>query len=219
MQVTFSEFSIESSKNANIEINTPKAEGGNHVSDSINANIENYIARVLNFADDESKVTLNGSLKKFDSVYLAFKEDFEETSLIWEAIFDGEVTYQSPGIISIALNSYLNTGGAHGNMTISFLNFNAQTGDIIQNDDLIKNNQAFLELAKAHFKNKVQTSQDDSGLKDYFFGEDFHLPANIGLSEEGVILLYNVYEIASYSQGITEIVIPFEESLSYLSYN
>jgi hypothetical protein len=219
VQITFGEFNIERSEYAIIEINAPRAEGDYHIIDSINSRIENHIARVLNFAEDETKITLDASLKKFDSVYLAFKEDFEETSLIWEAIVDGEVTYQSPDIISIALNSYLNTGGAHGNMTISFLNFNARTGDIIKNNALIKNNPAFLELAKTHFKKKLQVSKDNESISDYFFGEDFHLPSNIGLSDEGLVLIYNVYEIASYSQGITEIIIPFEEALSFLFYN
>ena len=45
------------------------------------------------------------------------------------------------------------------------------------------------------------------------------LPENIGFSDEGVILLYNVYEIAPYSEGITEFTIPFEEVLKYIKIN
>lgn len=219
VQISFAEFSIEKSENAIIEVNGPKAEGDNPISQNINSAIDNYIARILNFDEDETKITLDGSLKKFDSIYKAFNDDFEENSLVWEAIVDGEVTYQSPDIISIALNSYLNTGGAHGNMTISFLNFNAQNGELIQNENLITNNKAFEELAKTHFRKKMEELGDNDTLQDYFFGEEFHLPANMGLSDEGLILLYNVYEIASYSQGITEFTIPFEESLIFLNYN
>ena len=56
-------------------------------------------------------------------------------------------------------------------------------------------------------------------IEDYFFGEPFHLPDNIGYSEEGLILLYNVYEIASYAQGYTEFRIPFSELNTYLKVN
>ena len=47
--------------------------------------------------------------------------------------------------------------------------------------------------------------------EDYFFGKDFQLPESIGFSDEGVIILYNPYEIASYSQGIIEFTIPYNE--------
>ncbi len=36
--------------------------------------------------------------------------------------------YQSSEVISVALTSYINTGGAHGVLTITFLNFDAETG-------------------------------------------------------------------------------------------
>ena len=51
---------------------------------------------------------------------------------------------------------------------------------------------------------------------DYFWGEPFHLPENIGLNDEGVIFFYNVYEIASYADGITEFTIPFSDIESLL---
>jgi hypothetical protein len=217
VNIAFTEFNIERNENAIVEINAPRAEGTNKISNTINSNIENHIAKILNFAEDESGITLNDAVTKFDSIFISFKDDFEETSLIWEAVIDGEVTYQSPEIICVALNSYLNTGGAHGNMNISFLNLNSQTGEVIQNNDLIKNRKAFVDLAKLHFRIKMQDSINENTLKDYFFGEDFRLPANMGFSDEGVILLYNVYEIATYAQGITEFTIPFEEALPYLN--
>ena len=216
VNIVFTEFNIELNENAFIEINAPRAEGTSEISNTINSNIENQIAKTLNFAEDESSITLSDAITKFDSIFIAFKDDFEETSLIWEAVIDGEITYKSPQIICVALNSYLNTGGAHGNMNISFLNLNSQTGEVLQNNDLIKNRKAFVELAKSHFKIKMGDSLNENTLKDYFFGEDFQLPANMGYSDEGVILLYNVYEIASYAQGITEFTIPFEEALPYL---
>ena len=220
VDITFTEFNIKLDQNAIIEINAPRAEGGESVSKAINSTIENLIVNTISFSEDSiSDASLNDAIKKFDSIYVAFKEDFEENSLVWEAIIDGEVTYQSPEIICVAINSYLNTGGAHGNMNISFLNFNSQTGEILQNEDLVKNSNAFIEIAKTYFNIEMQESSDDSNFDDYFFGDGFHLPANIGFSDEGVILLYNVYEIAPYSEGITEFTIPFEEILPYLKIN
>ncbi|MCK5400641.1 MAG: DUF4163 domain-containing protein [Flavobacteriaceae bacterium] len=215
----FIEKNIEISNDAIIEINIPNAEGTNTVAKSINSTIEKFIVNTISFSEDTlSDLSLNDAIKKFDSVYIEFEDDFEESSLAWEALIDGEVTYQSPDIICIAINSYLNTGGAHGNMNISFLNFNSQTGQLLQNDEIIINN-GFLKIAEKYFNIELQETSNEDGFDDYFFGEDFHLPANIGFNDEGVILLYNIYEIAPYSEGITEFTIPFEEVLPYLKIN
>jgi hypothetical protein len=56
-------------------------------------------------------------------------------------------------------------------------------------------------------------------MQDYFFGKPFHLPENIGYGDEGIILLYNVYEVASYAQGYTEFAIPYDIAESFLKMN
>ena len=59
----------------------------------------------------------------------------------------------------------------------------------------------------------------DETIEDFFFGEDFQLPANMGFSKEGLILLYNNYEIAAYTQGATKIVLPYETVKGVLHIN
>lgn len=218
--LTFSESNFKMDENAIIEINIPYAEGNNSVSESINSAIENFIVNTINISEDSlNNVSLIDAIKTFDSIYIEFKDDFEESSFVWEAQIEGEVTYQSPEIICVAINTYLNTGGAHGNLNISFLNFNSQTGELLLTDDIIKISKEFIEIAKNYFKIEMKASSEERNIEDYFFGEEFHLPASIGFSDEGIILLYNVYEIASYSQGITEFTIPYEEVLQYLIMN
>jgi len=220
VNLTFTETNFIKTKNAIIEINIPNADGNNTVSESINSTIENFIVNTISFSEDSLiNVSLKDAVKKFDSIYIVFKDDFEETPLIWETLIDGEVTYQSPALTCIAINSYLNTGGAHGNMTISFLNFNSQTGQLLRLDEHIKNKTDFIKLAEKYLNIILQESSNENGFDNYFFGKDFHLPENIGFSDDGVILLYNVYEIAPYSEGIIEFTIPYEEALPYLKIN
>jgi peptidoglycan-N-acetylmuramic acid deacetylase PdaC-like protein/uncharacterized protein DUF3298 len=201
--------------NAVLEINIPKAEGDSDLANTINNKIENHIANILNFSEDDTdSIALNDVVSRFDTEYKAFKNDFEESALVWEALFDGEVTYQSSEIISIAINSYLNTGGAHGNMNVTFLNFNPKTGDVLTFDDLFTNKGDLTKAVKPFFDEKTKAENTA-----YFFGEDFHLPGNIGFNDEGIIFFYNVYEIASYADGITEFTIPFKDIDSFLKLN
>ena len=121
--------------------------------------------------------------------------------------------HQSSEIISIAITSYVNTGGAHGALNIRLLNFNAETGNPIENEVLFKNMDAFKSVVATYFERATKN-------KDTFLNHDgFEWPANMGYSDEGFVLLYNAYEIAPYSTGIIQFTIPYEEAGSYLVFN
>jgi len=214
--LTFTEINVLHDDNAVIELNIPKANQKTSAGISINKSINNHIANMLNFSEEDSKtITLEGAIKKFQEEYTNFKADFKESALVWEATFDGEVIYKSEEIITIALSSYTNTGGAHGNTSIALYNFNPQTGKTYSFKDIVKNEVELTSLAKTYFVKESQL-ESDSSFEDFFFGEDFHLPANIGFNDEGLLMLYNVYEVSSYDQNITEFTIPFDSAKSFL---
>jgi hypothetical protein len=50
-----------------------------------------------------------------------------------------------------------------------------------------------------------------------FEKDSFYLPENIGFTKEGVKLLYNQYEVASYADGTIELTLPYNEVKKYLS--
>jgi hypothetical protein len=209
--IIFSEVNELYENNAVVELNIPKAEGNTEQSKAINKVIENHIANMLVFLEEPSDtLQLSYAINKFDSEFKRFKEEFEESSMVWDASFDGEVTYQSSELISIAINGYVNSGGAHGNSNVTFFNFDA-SGKRLSFNDIFENQDALTSLVNSYFEAETEGSNIN-----YFFGEEFHLPANIGFNDEGVIFFYNVYEIASYADGITEFTIPFDEIDSYL---
>jgi len=219
VKIDFSEENIESSKDADISINYPKAQGSKVVSELINTTLQNYIVSQTNLSEDSlTHLSIDDAVKRFNSEYKTFKTDFPESSQKWEAFIDGEVTYRSPEVISIAINSYLDTGGAHGNTSIKFFNFNPQTGKDYSKTELINDIEGFSEVVASKLKENVSSNSNES-MEDFFFGKDFQLPESLGFSDEGLIILYNPYEIASYSQGIIEFTIPFEEINSFLKVN
>jgi hypothetical protein len=214
IQLAFDDAKIEQSTNAEIEINYPKAEGTPEVADAINKHIETFIVSELNMTEtDNSQLTLPKVVQQFDDEYKAFVSEFGESSQAWTANVDGDVAYQSDQVICVTLESYLDTGGAHGNGNTAFLNFNPKTGALLKLDDMVKDVAGFKILAESYFKNETDTKEQ---VEDYFFGEGFQLPANLGFDKNGIILLYNNYEIASYAQGITKFTIPYEEAKAFL---
>ncbi|MEC3906443.1 DUF3298 and DUF4163 domain-containing protein [Tamlana sp. 2201CG12-4] len=212
--LSFSEIHISVPKNNIVDINIPKAQGHEKVSGQINAEIEKLVISALHIDDiDNPATSVKEGIKRFNTDYISFKTDFPESIQVWEAQIDGEILYQSDEIISISITSYVNTGGAHGSLHISFLNFEAESGHLIPNEKLFNNLMAFNKIAKPYFQKSV--SDKDLALDI----NTFNLPKNISYNEDGVVLLYNAYEIAPYLSGITEFLIPFNEVESLLVFN
>ena len=211
----FNEVNITTDSNEIVDIYIPRAIGDNLVSEKINTKIDALIMASLNVGDSETNppATLDESINNFNKEYLNFQAQFPESPMVWEAQIDGELSYLSDAIISIAITNYQNTGGAHGNLVISFLNFDRNTGDIISNHNLFSNLNAFQDIARTYFFNEIADKKEN-----YFDPNNFALPENIGFDDDGLILLYNTYEIAPYSSGLTEIHIPFDEIDSLLTF-
>jgi len=212
----FDEVAIEKKEPVNISVIYPKLDDASEVSSKINAGIEStLIEQIAFFEEDTNNMTLNDAITEFENRFVHFKNDFEAEALPWEVNINGEVVLQSVNVITIAIDSYTFTGGAHGNGVITLLNFNPKTGGLYTKEDLIKNFGDLSELVKTYFKKELaKKGKDDSA--DYFFGNEFKLPDNIGFNEEGVIFLYNTYEMSSFADGITEFTIPYNEISKFL---
>lgn len=215
---TFDTISIEEIYEAEISAIYSEATGNSELSNTINTNVENAIIETLN--TPENKTNLKEVLKAFNEEYLSFKSKFTEiTEPVWELHIETELIYQSEDVLTIAISTYEFKGGAHGNDKIKLLNLDAKSGKTIELNDFINDIDGFTSVAKSQFISSLDQNKDQLTIENFFFGEPFHLPENIGFSEEGLVLIYNVYEVASYDLGYTEFMIPYNEAEPYLKIN
>ena len=211
----FEEEIITTPVNEIVHVTIPVARDDGETSKKINRKIRELISQSLIIGDpDKELLPLETQIDSFNIEYQNFKNEFPETPMIWEAQIDGEVLYQSDEIITIALTIYTNTGGAHGVSTITFANFDTISGESLNTLDIFNNVSAVHDISKQYFYEEIKGKE-----ADYFNPNDFELPANIGFSEDGIVFLYNVYEIAPYSSGITEFTIPFFIFFFFLNYH
>lgn len=210
----FSEMSYTSEENAIIDVNIPQAEGTSEVSNKINAAINELVTNSIDFNDDiVNNSSIEEAANSFNQEYASYVKQIADVTQPWEAFVDGEVTYQSPEVICIAFNTYLNTGGVHGNSVISFLNFNPTNGDIYHLEDVVNDLPGFTKLSMAYFEKEINSS---TGANEFRGLENFSLPEAIGVSDDGVILVYNSFELKGYSIPLLEFTIPFEEASLFL---
>ena len=209
---------IECTTCPTIKINIPKAMEEAAIDTAINTAIREEIITQLNFDDVANINTIEKAIASFKNGYIELKGKFPEEATKWEASVEGEITYEDKHVISIALHSYLFTGGAHGYSSTKFLTFNKMKGLELETWELFNPDFEFKKFAEIKFKIQENIPQDSSiNSTGFMFEEDaYNLPDNIGYTKEGIQLLYNQYEIASYADGPIILTIPYNEAKKYL---
>lgn len=150
----------------------------------------------------------------FVGLYNEFYLENKGTSHPWYLSIDIKVIRQLHNYIALAYTHSDFTGGAHGNTHISFDNYNPKTKTVIELDSLIQPDKRaeLLKIAENIFRNQEKISATQPLAGKYFFqGGKFSLPAAFYVSKDGLKFLYNAYEIKPYSEGITELLIPFDQ--------
>ncbi|MDF0715027.1 DUF3298 and DUF4163 domain-containing protein [Muricauda sp. 334s03] len=200
-----------------IDINIPNALDSSPISEAINRSLREEIISILSFTEDENIDSAEKALQSFTESYKEVIAKFPD-EVKWEAEIDGKVIYEDGNIITILMNSYSFTGGAHGYASTSYLNFDKKQGTELDNWDLFDDLEGFEEYAEAKFREQEKIPQDaninDTGFM--FESDSFHLPNNIGYTTEGLKLVYNQYEVASYADGPIELILPYQEINPYL---
>lgn len=215
----FEETVIDKKEPVKVEVIYPKLNDVSNVSSKINKAIEtSLVEQIAFYEEDTGNLTLDTAISQFENRFVDFKNEFEANANPWEVLINSEIVFQSMYVITIAIDSYTFTGGAHGNSVITLLNFDPETGDLYTQENVLKPSKDFIALVEKYFKTETAAKTNDRS-ENYFFGADFKLPENIGFNEEGVIFLYNTYELSSYAGGITEFTIPYAEISKFIKIN
>ncbi|MHA7130237.1 DUF3298 and DUF4163 domain-containing protein [Algoriphagus namhaensis] len=183
---------------------------GDSYAASVNSSIVEKITRYLVYED--TVLSMQEAAQFFLDGFTEAKEEFPDSPGGWYVSVNAATSLDSLGIFSVKFEEESYTGGAHGSYSTTFLNFSKKDGSVLANEQIIQNKPKLLALAEAAFREKRDIHPDSSLLKaGYWVDQGFFLPAAMGLSPQGLILYYNSYEIAPYSEGPTELVLTFDE--------
>ena len=165
--------------------------------------------------DESTHATFDDLWKTFTSEHKTATEEFPDFVQPWALDRNAEIVFQNSEVLSIQFNSYQNTGGAHPNSFMYYLNYDLKNRRELTLEDIIplKNQPALLQIAEKTFR-QAQNIPDSSGLNEQgFFFEDnqFQLAKSFTIQKEGLLLYYNPYEIAPYAAGPIELLLPFDQ--------
>ncbi|WP_285651086.1 DUF3298 and DUF4163 domain-containing protein [Allomuricauda sp. NBRC 101325] len=200
-----------------ISINIPTVLDETPVAKAIDVALREEIISLLSFSEDRTIDNVDKAISSFTSSYKELKTKFPE-EVAWEAKINGEVVFENDWIITIKLESYSFTGGAHGYAATSFLNFDKGKGAELENWELFSDLEGFEKFAETKFRiqEDIPQNKNINATGFMFEGDAFHLPNNLGYTKEGIQLIYNQYEVASYADGPITLVLPYNEINLYL---
>lgn len=125
---------------------------------------------------------------------------------------DYEVNYNLNNRLSITQRTYQYTGGAHGMTWLKAKTIDLTTGKQLLLADLFKSGANYVE----RFNQKIKQEAKKRQWPLWGF-QGIDAKAEYFLSDVGVVVFFQLYAIAPYSEGIIRITIPFSDLADILN--
>lgn len=163
----------------------------------------------------EAQQAINHVLKKHaEGILAAGKKIMAEGEATTERPYefgnDFAIAYNKDGILSVIMQDYSYTGGAHGMTARKGYTFSLADGKLLQLSDVLKANPNYKKFLNADLKKKVDAIQAGEG-----FGKFKELAAdqNFYVTSSGVTIVFDLYDYAPYAYGIPEFTYSFGQLL------
>ncbi|MBQ0145995.1 MAG: DUF3298 domain-containing protein, partial [Lachnospiraceae bacterium] len=106
--------------------------------------------------------------------------------------------------------------GQHGEYVTDGFTYSTQTGSVLAPADIFTEKGAMLEALKKELKKKTDADYFnlDEDLNMYSFETSYlsgSIAFNILVTNDGIIFIFNPYEIAPYASGQIEVMLPYAE--------
>ena len=222
----------------------PYHQGQEHPSCTFNLNVLKAHGTDTMFADafnvdisyflfDKRTTDVRGAMIHFvDSVLNVFKEDnkeqiryateegFEPHDIDYEYVINTEVHYGNHrDIIGHFINLYQYTGGAHGGTFITCRNLRLEDGSVVTLDSYFKPDyeKVLIPILERKLLEYAEcSSREELDEHGYFSDEPMFVSDNFEIRKDTIDFIYNQYDIAPYSTGITTLSVPNDEIRSIL---
>ncbi len=204
----------EDGKCARIEMVYPAFSGDEALTRSINDSVQLTLSRILLMLnpEEDSAQTIDDLADLFISSYATFLAEVPDYDMGWWIESSYEIHQNTSKLLSFELMVSSFTGGAHPIGFSETFNYAMPEGRSLSLEELIIDRTGFLQLVEREFKLSRELPET-ANLADegFFYGNPFSLPANYAFTEEGLYLIYNVYEAAPYALGPTEFLLPYDK--------
>lgn len=192
----------------------PMLRGGDpKVTERINSDVEAVVREHIKSRLPEPMAmgTFSDLAEAFVEGYTLFAAEFPDNPAKWFFEIDGDSSAVGEEYFTLRLRFDEYMGGAHPNSFTLLQTYRLSDGELVDVRDAVDEDD-LRERAEAAFRQKYELEAGQSLNDAGFMFEDgvFILPENMALTEDGILLIYNPYEVASYDLGYTVLRLPLE---------
>ncbi len=131
----------------------------------------------------------------------------------YEMDIKSSISDQRDYFLSIALEGYYYTGGAHGSAVQRYLNLDRRSQKTLSLDDILlpQQKEKLKALVYQRFVAWVKSNDMGSDIAEYEKMWPFHLSEEWTLNDKGLVLVYGQYEVGPYVVGMPEFEVAYSE--------
>ncbi|MGB8455246.1 MAG: DUF3298 and DUF4163 domain-containing protein [Anaerocolumna sp.] len=133
----------------------------------------------------------------------------------YEVYVEYNITYNQNCALSLYFDRYEYTGGAHGMTTRNSDTWNLRKGSRLELMDFFPGNENYEQYLQSEINKQIEAEMKDNNnmfFEDYtdLVKENFN-NKNFYLSDQGVVIYFQLYEIAPYVSGIQTFTVPYSD--------
>lgn len=204
---------VDTTRCASYEIEYPEFKS---LSKAANDSLMRKITESVDTGNPEiDSLSMQAAGKNFIDDFERTKKEFPESALGWFYKASVNINVMSDTLISLESNTEYFTGGAHGGYGTYFINIKPSTGETVKLSDVFKTGfeEELRLIAETEFRKALEaadtTSFEEEGFE--FTDNQFTLNDNYGFTKDGIVFVFNVYEIGPYVSGAQEVLIPYNK--------
>lgn len=174
----------------------------------LNKAIETRLASML--VRMEGDAVHDGSIEGLADAFLADATDIAMApEQGWELRATVKQQRCENGLLTLSMESYEYTGGAHGQPNVGYFHWDLDRQQWLTLEDLLvpAENDTFWALAKQAHEDWLNQQELDDTFRESW---PFEKTDDVYFNGKGLVLQYNVYHIAPYAMGQPKLVLPYD---------
>jgi hypothetical protein len=168
---------------------------------------------------------------KPQSLQSFLKEHFQDSDFTYD--YMERVAFLDDHVLSLEYVTYIYSGGAHGNSGHEFVTFDLNRNKALALEDILKEDKIteLMQVAQKSFKQDLHLDQnkpladqgfwfskeDGEKIQSKWIAQDgFYLPHNFNVNQEGIIFVYQPYEVTNYAMGAPTFLMKWQDLAPFL---
>jgi len=216
LKIEYLEESLLPKAKINLYLLHPDLLNGSALKDTLDKIITQFMNNEAELIKSPELLLENITFDFFDSYHRATDgiEDLSSTaSFNWEKNITMEIRHNEHNIVSIEVEKYAFTGGAHGISMTEFVVCGLEQMKRLELNDIFREN--VIENLNVLLDKKLRRLNgimpEEKLIESGFFIENLEATENFYINKDGIGFFYNIYQIAPYSSGTTELFLKFRE--------